>query len=350
MNPIRNFKSNMHNKTKFISNGVKKILFVSCIILFFGLAPHVFAQGFTALAPIPGLTSPDVTSVVNSTTLANFFNNLYKYLIGLAAVLAVVEIIWGGLEISTKDSVSKQSDGKARIYQAILGLVLVLSPVLVFSIINPAILNLSLNLQPLNTSSATPTSAGTQPATDTTTGCTVTGTSGILQIATCPSAASIQNQTNQCGQNNGQISIVSQNSNKLTNGTITSTSAVLMCTWPNSYVFVDTNDNYFGGMVKTVANTVNNVQPLAITSTDQNNGSSAMQFRNTCSSAGLTTCISKTPLVSWGFNCSPTPKTSLPKSSSGECYTETLSCENYGVVHATISSLCSQSPSWTPFQ
>ena len=151
----------MHNKTKFISNGVKKILFVSCIALFFGLAPHALAQGFTALAPIPGLTSSDVTSVVNSTTLANFFNNLYKYLIGLAAVLAVVEIIWGGLEISTKDSVSKQSDGKARIYQAILGLVLVLSPVLVFSIINPAILNLSLNLQPLNTATLPSTPAST---------------------------------------------------------------------------------------------------------------------------------------------------------------------------------------------
>jgi hypothetical protein len=78
--------------------------------------------------------------------IVNFFNNLYKYLVGLAAILAVIEIIWGGLEYSTQDSVSKQSDGKERIYGAIMGLILVLSPVLVFSIINPSILNLSLNL------------------------------------------------------------------------------------------------------------------------------------------------------------------------------------------------------------
>ncbi|HUY05445.1 MAG TPA: pilin [Candidatus Paceibacterota bacterium] len=109
------------------------------------------SEGFTALAPIPGLTSSEVTSAINATSLANFFNNLYKYLIGLAATLAVIEIIWGGLEISTKDSVSKQSNGRERITQAIFGLVLVLSPVLVFSIINPNILNLSLDLPKLDT-------------------------------------------------------------------------------------------------------------------------------------------------------------------------------------------------------
>lgn len=138
-------------------------------------APHAFAQGFTALAPIPGLTDPSTTSVVSSDTLAAFFNNLYKYLIGLAATLAVIEIIWGGLEYSTKDSVSKQSNGRERITQAIFGLILVLSPVLVFSIINPSILNLSINLSPIDlgqTNSVpvtfTPASTST-PAQDTST-------------------------------------------------------------------------------------------------------------------------------------------------------------------------------------
>ena len=126
-------------------------------LVFFGLAPHVFAQGFVPLTNIPGLTSG---AVADTTGLANFLNNLYKYLIGLAAILAVIEIIWGGLEISTQDSVSKKSDGKERITQAILGLILVLSPVLVFSIINPSILNLSLNLPELKTMSGTPIGLG----------------------------------------------------------------------------------------------------------------------------------------------------------------------------------------------
>ena len=134
--------------------------------------PNTGSTGFVPLAPIPGLTDSSITSVVNSTSLANFFNNLYKYLIGLAAILAIIEIIWGGLEYATQDSISKKSDGKQRIYSAILGLVLILSPVLVFSIINPSILNLSIGLPPLDTVSMpsvsdSATQAATPPPIDT---------------------------------------------------------------------------------------------------------------------------------------------------------------------------------------
>ncbi|MDE2021919.1 MAG: hypothetical protein KGI71_03340 [Patescibacteria group bacterium] len=127
----------------------------------------VSGTGFVPLAPIPGLTDSSATSVVNSTTLAVFFNNLYKYLIGIAAVLAVIEIIWGGLEIAiNKENVSKITDAKGRIVQALFGLVLVLSPVLVFSVINPSILNLSLDLPALNTAPVVNvTSAPTTPQT-----------------------------------------------------------------------------------------------------------------------------------------------------------------------------------------
>ncbi|MFA6278991.1 MAG: hypothetical protein WCS97_02565 [Candidatus Paceibacterota bacterium] len=133
------------------------VLVISCLLLF---VPHVFAQGFVPLAPIPGLTQG---VMANEAGLANFFNNLYKYLIGIAAILAVIQIIRGGLEISTQDSISKQGEGREHIKQAILGLVLVLSPVLVFSIINPSILNLSLNLPALDTKTS-----ATTPATNTT--------------------------------------------------------------------------------------------------------------------------------------------------------------------------------------
>lgn len=162
---------------------MKKIILVSLFAFsFWVVVPHVFAfdctdgyteradgsgcdpitagtgstksSGFTALAPIPGLT--DQGDVSSSSSLANFFNNLYKYLIGLAATLAVIEIIWGGLLISTQDSIGNHEEGKERIKGAILGLILVLSPVLVFSIINPSILNLSLNLPELKTIKTAP--------------------------------------------------------------------------------------------------------------------------------------------------------------------------------------------------
>ncbi|MBI4065958.1 hypothetical protein HY412_02085 [Candidatus Kaiserbacteria bacterium] len=131
---------------------MKKTILIAVVIIFFGFAPHVFAEGFVALAPIPGLTK-DI--VANTEGLAAFFNNLYKFAIGIAAALAVIQIIWGGIEIAVnKDNVSKIIDSKGRILQAVLGLVLVLSPVLVFSIINPSILNLSINLRELDTRTA----------------------------------------------------------------------------------------------------------------------------------------------------------------------------------------------------
>lgn len=147
---------------------MKKIILSSLFLSFFVLAPHIFAQSsFVPLAPIPGLTDATALSVAKSATLAAFFNNLYKFCIGLAAALAVIMIIWGGLEISTQDSISKQGAGREKIQNAIFGLILVLSPVLVFSIINPAILDLSLNLPELDTKSTQPT---TSPLLDATNG------------------------------------------------------------------------------------------------------------------------------------------------------------------------------------
>lgn len=118
--------------------------------------------GFVAIAPIPGLTEG---AIANESGIANFLNNLYKYAIGLSAVLAVIMIIWGGLEYATQDSPGGKKSGKERIQQAILGLILILAPALVFSIINPAILNLSVNLPPLDTKSgpATPQTQSLPP-------------------------------------------------------------------------------------------------------------------------------------------------------------------------------------------
>jgi len=166
---------------------MKKLFVMSAaFFLLFGIASHAGAAGeFTALAPIPGLT--ENVGIVNSDSLANFFNNLYKYLIGLAAILAIVEIIWGGLEIATQDSISKQGSGRNRIKQALIGLALVLSPVLVFSIINPRILNLSLGLPPINVRPAgANTPAGSDNPAAPTVGCTTSGSSYLVKVTCAP--------------------------------------------------------------------------------------------------------------------------------------------------------------------
>lgn len=178
--------------------------------MFLGSIQHVFAQEFVPLAEIPNLTKG---VVANSEGLATFLNNLYKYLIGFAAMLAIIEIIWGGLEISTKDSVSKQSDGRERITQAIFGLILVLSPVLVFSIINPSILNLSLNLRPINLAvppTTVPSSGGTGDTTAAKSSeCYVANNNG--QVA-CPTQQAANDFAASCSNGTGKTFLTNDSS------------------------------------------------------------------------------------------------------------------------------------------
>lgn len=192
---------------------MKKILLTTIVFLFVGLAPHAFAQGFVPIAPIPGLTEGGAATSGN---LAEFFNNLYKYLIGLAAVLAIVEIIWGGLEISTQDSVSKQSAGKERIQQAILGLILVLSPVLVFSIINPSILNLSIGLKPLNLTAPAVNYGTPKPVAD-----AVSSNGSAFKLYTCSDAGNCDAAIASCssdGGSSGQTYCINSNNQIISNG------------------------------------------------------------------------------------------------------------------------------------
>ena len=175
----------------------KKTLFIFSSLSFFAVASTALAQGFVPLAPIPGLTDPGTaTSVINSDGFANFFNNLYKYVIGLAAALAVIMIIWGGLEISTQDSVSKQGAGRERITQAILGLILVLSPVLVFSIINPSILRLDIGIKPLDTVAGAAIPSATLPGTTTFTNVGTNSASGSAHVQVGDRIITVPNRAN----------------------------------------------------------------------------------------------------------------------------------------------------------
>ncbi len=77
--------------------------------------------------------------------LGSFINTLYTYFISIAAVLAVLEITWGGfLWMGSGASITSKESGKKKIEMALMGLLLVLSPVIIFGIINPSVLNLSL--------------------------------------------------------------------------------------------------------------------------------------------------------------------------------------------------------------
>ena len=327
---------------------MKKILVVAALLtVVAGFAPHALADSsFVPLAPIPGLTDAQTTSVVNSDSLANFFNNLYRYLIGLAAALAVIEIIRGGLEVSTKDSVSQKTDGKHRIYQALLGLVLVLSPVVVFSIINPSILNLSLNMPELKKmQSTTSTPGGGQTGTTDTkaikpqlptidsNNCIITGT--FIETAVCPTKEAAQQFVSACSS--------SQRSGKIMACKTTNSSGCADTTYKATcdsfkigpYVFIDTGPAWRPTLFS-------DYQPLA-----SSNGSAAVIFANTCTQEGGVTCLYIVPSGNTNSDAVTCPSYKTPLSGgTKDCFNMKIACETSGVINYR----CGASPKWTPIQ
>jgi len=120
----------------------------------------VFAQASTTPAMtytfVPLTNLPVFDNLVSSPSLPAFLSGLYKICIGAAAVIAVLQIMRAGfLFMTNKGSVSGNEAAKSLIQNSILGLILVLSPVIVFGIIDPNILKLDLDVSGLQTSTST---------------------------------------------------------------------------------------------------------------------------------------------------------------------------------------------------
>lgn len=92
-----------------------------------------------------------------------FFDSIYKFGVGIAAALAVIVIMIGGIKYMSTDSIGGKSEGKKRIGDALIGLLLVLTPFVIFGIINPNILTFNLNLTPVEYNVPTSGTGGSQP-------------------------------------------------------------------------------------------------------------------------------------------------------------------------------------------
>lgn len=103
-------------------------------------APAQESVGFIPLTDLPGLRE-----AANSSTIPVFLNNVYKLCIGAAAVLAVLQIMRGGITYMLGDSITEKKEARTLMLMSVVGLMLVLSPVIVFGLIDPRILSLQLN-------------------------------------------------------------------------------------------------------------------------------------------------------------------------------------------------------------
>lgn len=102
--------------------------------------PLIFvSSAYTPMEPLPGIKKD---TAVN---LTDYLSALFKYAITVAAVLAVIMIVIGGMQyIGASGNTSVVEDAKDRIYWAIVGLILALGSWLILNTINPNLKNLEL--------------------------------------------------------------------------------------------------------------------------------------------------------------------------------------------------------------
>ena len=128
---------------------------LSTIFSFFILFISVHAQTsgkavYTALAPIQTPNGTEVGTGSNA-NIGAYFSQMYQVGVGVATALAVLMVIWGGVEYITTDAIGGKEEGKQKVQNAILGLILALGSYLILQTINPALLNTNLNIQTITT-------------------------------------------------------------------------------------------------------------------------------------------------------------------------------------------------------
>ena len=142
------------------------------------------ANDYTPLAPLPGLSSVPTSG---EGSFANYINAVYRVALLISGLLAVIMITWGGIEYMGGDSVFNKEEGRKKIQNAIVGLLLLVSSFLILNTINPKLVDLNFDICPPNTARsadgtcgassgsaapASPANTGTQTVTPTTGGTT----------------------------------------------------------------------------------------------------------------------------------------------------------------------------------
>lgn len=144
----------MKNFTKQTAYTLSAVILLA---IFLGL-PHVTraASEYTLLEPIAGYKAGETVP-----DFAAYLQKIFVYLIRVGGILGVVMLVIAGVEYTASGvSESRKDDAKKRINNVALGLLGALTAYFVLNLINPALVNFSLKIDPIDYKS-TNTSTGT---------------------------------------------------------------------------------------------------------------------------------------------------------------------------------------------
>lgn len=112
------------------------------------------AQGVSnpvLLEPIPGLTAQG-----EKLNLSAFLQALFKVLLAVGAILAVIMLVIGGVQLALSEAAGGRKEALSRVKNAVLGLLLLFGSVLLLQTINPDLLDFKFLVPAAKTNSNPP--------------------------------------------------------------------------------------------------------------------------------------------------------------------------------------------------
>lgn len=126
----------------------------SLLLIGIALLPtFIFGQmnlPYEPLAPLPGTTGDCADGTGQCIDFERYLPTVFTLLIGFAGVIAVVQIVIGGVMYLSTDAIQGKSAGRAKIFNALTGLILIIASYIILNTINPRALNLNLTIQSYN--------------------------------------------------------------------------------------------------------------------------------------------------------------------------------------------------------
>lgn len=112
-------------------------------------ASGTWTSNYYFLSPLPDPNNSDKINPSfdpsDTNALGGYINLIIKLIIGIAAVMAVVMIVIGGMQYMTSELISGKEEGKERIEHALLGLLIALGSYALLNTINPNLLSTDLS-------------------------------------------------------------------------------------------------------------------------------------------------------------------------------------------------------------
>ncbi|MDB5254097.1 MAG: seg [Parcubacteria group bacterium] len=126
-----------------------KKLFLILIVAFLSFSPVIpvsaecnpGADGYCLLAPIP-----IVSDASGKASIVSYIPGMYKLLIGLAGVLAVLKLIFAGIKYMSTDAFSGKESSKDDIQNALIGLLMAFSAWIILYTVNPKLVEFNLTI------------------------------------------------------------------------------------------------------------------------------------------------------------------------------------------------------------